>query len=99
MGALTVGHIVGIVITLLLITGIGIYSGSKVKTAADFSISGRKASSIVVAGTIMGTLVGGGFYYRYCAASLSIRPLCVVVYFRSWHCLSSIGLRIGAPLA
>ena len=56
---LTAGHILGIVVTLIAITLVGIYAGRKVKTAADFSIGGHKANSAVVAGTIMGTLVGG----------------------------------------
>jgi SSS family solute:Na+ symporter len=56
---ITSGHITGMVITLLLIIGVGIYAGSRVKTEADFSGSARKASAALVAGTIMGTLVGG----------------------------------------
>ena len=59
MLALSTGHIIGIVITLIGITVVGIYAGRKVKTAADFTVGGRKASASVVAGTIMGTLVGG----------------------------------------
>lgn len=56
---ITSGHIIGMVITLILIAGVGIYAGSRVKTEADFSGSARKASGVLVAGTIMGTLVGG----------------------------------------
>ncbi|MGA2332819.1 MAG: sodium:solute symporter family protein [Syntrophales bacterium] len=59
MLSLSTGHIIGIVATLIAITVVGIYAGRKVKTAADFSVGGRKASAAVVAGTIMGTLVGG----------------------------------------
>jgi SSS family solute:Na+ symporter len=47
------------VITLLIIVGAGIYAGSRVKDEKDFSGAARKAGSAVVAGTIMGTLVGG----------------------------------------
>ncbi|MDW7739087.1 MAG: sodium:solute symporter family protein [Bacillota bacterium] len=56
---LTALHAVGIVITLIAVFGIGIYSGRKVRTALDFSVSGRKAGSFLVMGTILGTLVGG----------------------------------------
>ncbi|MDR3563125.1 MAG: sodium:solute symporter family protein [Negativicutes bacterium] len=59
MMILSAGHIVGIVVTLALLTGVGVYAGRKVKSAADFSTSGRKAGWGVVAGTIMGTLIGG----------------------------------------
>ena len=50
-------HVVGLVATILLIIGIGIYSGRKVKSAADFSSGGGKAGSWIVCGAIMGTLV------------------------------------------
>lgn len=59
MLSLSLGHLVGIAATLIIITAVGIYAGMKVKTAEDFSIGGHKANSAVVAGTIMGTLVGG----------------------------------------
>ncbi len=59
MFALTTGHIIGIIATLIVITAVGVYAGRKVKTATDFSVGGHKASATVVAGTIMGTLVGG----------------------------------------
>ncbi len=59
MAAITSGHIIGMVVTLLIIVGFGIYAGTKVKGERDFSGASRKAGSAVVAGTIMGTLVGG----------------------------------------
>ncbi|TEB04465.1 Sodium/proline symporter [Pelotomaculum schinkii] len=74
--ALTTGHIVGIVITLLIITAMGIYAGSMVKSPEDFATGGRRAGAAVVAGTIMGTLVGGSstigtaqlaFKFGFCA--------------------------------
>src|SRR5208337_5562119 len=59
MIAITSGHIIGMVVTLLLIVGTGIYAGTRIKGEKDFSGASRKAGSAVVAGTIMGTLVGG----------------------------------------
>lgn len=59
MVAITSGHIIGMVVTLLIIVGCGIYAGTRVKDEKDFSGAARKAGSAVVAGTIMGTLVGG----------------------------------------
>ena len=47
-------HVVGLVATILLIIGIGVYSGRKVKSAADFSSGGGKAGSWIVCGAIMG---------------------------------------------
>ena len=59
MVAITSGHIIGMVVTLLIIVGAGIYAGTRVKGERDFSGASRTAGSAVVAGTIMGTLVGG----------------------------------------
>jgi len=59
MTVINAEHIGGILATLGLVSAVGIYAGRKVKTAADFSTGGRNISSSIVAGTIMGTLVGG----------------------------------------
>jgi len=73
---LITSHIVGIIITLIAIALIGFHAGSKVKSAKDFSVGGRQAGVTVVAGTIMGTLVGGAstvgtaqlaFNFGFCA--------------------------------
>ena len=40
---LTGEHIVGVLATLTLMVAVGLYAGSKVKTAADFSTGGRQA--------------------------------------------------------
>ncbi len=56
---LSVSHLIGVIVTLFIIMIIGIYSGKKVKDATDFSSGGHKSSSTLVAGTIIGTLVGG----------------------------------------
>ncbi len=48
MVKLTQPHMIGIVLTLLLIIAIGIHSGKKVKNASDFSTGGRSASSTIV---------------------------------------------------
>jgi SSS family solute:Na+ symporter len=39
--------------------GLGVYSGKKVKNASDFDTGGKSAGPLMVAGTIIGTLVGG----------------------------------------
>ncbi len=49
----------GILITLVVFVGLSIYSGTRVKSAADFMSGAGKSGAAVVAGTIMGTLVGG----------------------------------------
>ncbi len=52
-------HILGIVLSIILIEVVGIMSSKKVKTADDFNRAGGKAGTWVVCGTIMGTLIGG----------------------------------------
>ena len=59
MGSLTIAHLVGACATLLLMFVLGVLSGRKVKGASDFDTGGGKAGAIMVAGTIIGTLVGG----------------------------------------
>ena len=52
-------HFLSGIATLIIIIGIGIYSGKRVKSAADFSTGGKQAGSLLVMGVITGTLVGG----------------------------------------
>lgn len=59
MITLSFWHIAGMLLALALIFGVSIYSGRSVKNASDFDSGSGKAGSIVVAGAIMGTLVGG----------------------------------------
>lgn len=103
MHIFSVGHIIGIAIVLGIITLIGVYAGRKVKTAADFSVGGHKASTSIVAGTIMGTLVGGAatigtaqlaFQYGLCAwwFTLGSGIACVVLGLVFVKRLHGIGL-------
>ncbi len=56
---LTVSQLVGLIGTLAFIIGLSIWSGRQVKSAADFASGGGKSGAVIVAGMIMGTLVGG----------------------------------------
>jgi len=56
---LTIGHTIGIIFTLFIITLLGYFSGRNVKSSSDFSTGGRKANAWVIVGAITGTLVGG----------------------------------------
>ena len=46
-------------ITLAAILGLGVWSGRQVKGARDFEQGGGNAGSLLVAGAVLGTLVGG----------------------------------------
>ena len=52
-------HVIGFLLVILLITVVSVLSGKKVKSADDFIISNKRASSWLVTGTITGVLVGG----------------------------------------
>ena len=54
---ITVFHFIGILITLILVAAVGIYSGSKVKNASDFTNGGGKSGSLMVCGVLMGGLI------------------------------------------
>lgn len=74
---LTATHIVGAAATLLLITLVGLYSGKKVKNAADFSGTARKSGTAIIVGALMGTLVGG-------ASTIGTAQLAFVNGFSAW---------------
>lgn len=52
-------HIIVLVMTLLAVTGLGIFSVKRVRSISDFAVGGRSMSSPMVIGIIIGTLVGG----------------------------------------
>lgn len=52
-------NILGIIIIIVIIAGISIISGRKVKNGNDFVTSSGKAGSLMVCGAIMGSLVSG----------------------------------------
>ncbi len=56
---LTASQLIGLLGTLAAIIALSIWSGRQVKSAADFASGGGKSGALIVAGTIMGTLVGG----------------------------------------
>ena len=55
---LNIWHIIGIIVTFFLIIFAGYWSGRKIKNADDFC-KGGDSGAIIIAGAIMGTLVGG----------------------------------------
>jgi SSS family solute:Na+ symporter len=74
---MTAMHYLGVAVVLLLITGVGIYAGRQVKSAKDFATSGRKAGAGIVAGSIIGTLVGG-------ASTIGTAQLAFSYGFSAW---------------
>lgn len=57
--AISFYHILGLILSILLIEVVGIMSVRRVKNESDFNTGGGRAGTWVVTGTIIGTLVGG----------------------------------------
>lgn len=95
---LTTTHLVTGVATLLLATLLGLYSKRRVRSASDFAVGGRNTSATVIAGTIVGTLVGG-------ASTIGTAQLAYQYGFSAWWftlggglaCLL-LGLFLAGPL-
>ncbi len=98
MQTLSSVHLLSMAAVLLLVTAVGIYSGCKIKSAADFATGGRSAGAVLVAATIMGTLVGG-------ASTIGTAQLAFRYGFSAWWftlgggiaCLI-LGLGLAKPL-
>ena len=52
-------YLISTVLTLVIVSFLGIRSNKKVKSSSDFVLGGRKSSSFSVSAIIVGTLVGG----------------------------------------
>lgn len=48
------------VLTVAIVIGVGLYAARAVRSVEGYSLGGRSASAMMVAGTIAGTVVGGG---------------------------------------
>ncbi|MBQ7516044.1 MAG: sodium:solute symporter family protein [Schwartzia sp.] len=57
---LSAAHIGFMVITVAAVMAAGIYAAREVKSAEGYSLGGRSAGAAMVAGSIAGTVVGGG---------------------------------------
>ena len=56
---LALGHWAGLAVALLITAFLGIMASRKVKNADDFALAGQASGMTMVAGTIIGTIIGG----------------------------------------
>jgi len=82
-------HYVGIAIVLIFMSAVGIYSGKRVKTAADFAGGTRNAGAGMITGAILGSLVGG-------ASTIGTAQLAFSYGFSAWW--FTLGGGIGCVL-
>ena len=60
MGNMDSQQLFGIVLTIAVFALIGVFSGKKVKTKADYYVAGQRFGTFSVAGTTAGIFIGGG---------------------------------------
>lgn len=82
-------QLISLTITLLFAIALGLYSARKVKSAADFSVGGRSSGATIVAGTIIGTIIGG-------AATMGTAQLAFCVGLSAWWFTLGSGLGLIA---
>ncbi|MDU4961827.1 MAG: sodium:solute symporter family protein [Sporomusaceae bacterium] len=70
-------HLVSLALTLLLVSSIGAAAARKVKNANDFTLGGNSSGSVLVAGTIIGTIAGG-------SATIGTAQLAFVFGLSAW---------------
>ena len=70
-------HYWGALLVLALILGVGLYSGSRVKSAQDFATGSGKTGPGIVAGVIIGTLAGG-------SSTIGTAQLAFINGFSAW---------------
>ncbi|MDR1065114.1 MAG: sodium:solute symporter family protein [Oscillospiraceae bacterium] len=74
---MTASHYLGAGIVLLLTAALGVSSGRRVKSAGDFISGGRRAGAGIVAGSVLGSLVGG-------ASTIGTAQLAFTSGFSAW---------------
>lgn len=85
-------HLIGLVITLLIVTAVGVSAARKVKTAADFAVGGHGSGMSLVVGTIIGTIIGG-------ASTIGTAQLAFTVGLSAWWFTLGAGLALLALAA
>lgn len=53
-------HFLSLIVTIVVVLGCSIYSAASVKSAEGYSLGGRSAGVTLIAGSIAGTVIGGG---------------------------------------
>ena len=84
---LTFLHIVIMLVTVMVVIGGGIYAARSVKSAEGYSLGGRNAGVTLVAGSIAGTVVGGGATVGTAQMAFTLGlPLGLVLLSLLWAC-------------
>lgn len=84
---LSTAHMVSLLASLLVVTAVGIGAARKVKNAGDFTVGGNKSGPILVAGTIIGTIIGG-------SATIGTAQLAFAVGLSAWWFTLGAGIAL-----
>ncbi len=84
---LFVGHWLGLAASLAVVAVLGMIASRRVKTADDFALAGKSSGMTMVAGTIIGTIVGG-------AATIGTAQLAFKVGLAAWWFTLGCGLAL-----
>ena len=87
MITLTATHLVTAAVSLILALYLGAKAGKKVKTADDYSLGGRSAGVNIVAGSLLGTIVGG-------AATVGTAQMAFSIGLSAWWFTLGCGLAL-----
>ena len=84
---LTNTHLLVAAVSLALALYLGARAGKKVKTADDYSLGGRSAGVKIVAGSLLGTIVGG-------AATVGTAQMAFSIGLSAWWFTLGCGLAL-----
>ncbi len=70
-------HLFSLVITIIVVIGSGIYSARSINSAEGYSLAGRSSGVTLIAGSIAGTMIGGG-------ATIGTAQLAYSLGFSAW---------------
>lgn len=91
-------HLISVLLTLVVVTALGVYTIRKIKSSADFSVGGRKMGPLLIAGTLVGSFIGGG-------STIGTAELAYQVGFSAWWftlgggiAILILGLFLAGPL-
>lgn len=86
---ITTEHLYSMILTLLVATFVGVNAARKVANATDFTVGGRQSGATLVAGTIIGTIIGG-------SSTIGTAQLAFSVGLSAWWFTLGAGLALLA---
>lgn len=92
MTPLSSEHVLGLAATLFVVAAVTVASTRKVKSAVGFSLMGRSSGTIMIAGSISGTAIGG-------AATVGSAQMAFSIGLSAWWFTLGMGLGLAALAA